>query len=454
MESHMPGDHLGSPHSSEEADSPHGTPETKLTAFSPEDVHAEQTNTTGSARKPTLPPTFTLHQLPVKANLYDETIGRVVFGSNDPFVSTSTYSLNRRISGDTPKLSPTASSFTPLGLAKCLSGTIEARVVEPSIPTSTSTNSNSTVSYLTATSVPDTMSSSPQLKKYLQSVAAEAGLSPIGKRPATAPSSPTKNLEVSSTANQFSSDVSTSRSLIVTQIDRTTPAKELSDFFSVSLSSHSTWYSAKNLQVYVFLSLKHLLVNDLVTSGTIYVNFTDIRDTTKAYVKIRSARATWSVQYLAAKQFVSKLRPERFLYTLLCEGQVIVKADFSGPRQRFDGGTISHLLKELLENYGEVMAYESGMAEPPLAAFRAEYYDVIATEKAVAALDGFRIGVSSSLLLSEDPRLTWTGLHSQHHVLPARLGFFIGAVGEESCCVTRRTPGPNSGQSLSTDGTE
>ena len=171
-------------------------------------------------------------------------------------------------------------------------------------------------------------------------------------------------------------------------------------------------------------------------------------------MKIRSVRSTWNVQYLAAKQFVSKLRPERFLYTLLCEGQVIVKADFSGPRQRFDIGSIGHLVKELLENYGEVMAYESGMAEPPLAAFRAEYYDVIATEKAVTALHGFRIGVSGFPLIAEDSRLIWTGLQPQHHVLSARLGFFVGAVGQESCSVTRRTSGPNSGQSLPTAGSE
>lgn len=237
MEFHMLGGQPGSPRSSEEADSHHGTPETKLTAFSPEDVHAEQNFATASATKPTLPPAFALHQLPVKAIAYGEAFGRVVFGSNDPFVSPSTYSLNRRISGDTPKLSPTASSFTPLGLAKCLNRTVETRAVDPSMPTSTSTNTTSTVSYLTATSVPDTISSSPQLKKYLQSVAAEAGLSPIGKRPATATSTPAEILEASSTANQFSSDVSTSRSLIVSQIDRTTPAKELSDFFSVSVSS-------------------------------------------------------------------------------------------------------------------------------------------------------------------------------------------------------------------------
>lgn len=243
----MLGGHAGSPHSSEEADSYHGTPETKLTAFSPDDVHAEQNIATASARKPTLPPAFTLQQLPAKANVYGEAFGRVVFGSNDPFVSTSTYSLSSRISGDTPKLSPTASSFTPLGLTRCFNRTIEARALEPSMRTSTSTNSNSAVSYLTATSVPDTTSSSPQLKKYLQSVVAEAGLSPIGNRPATAPSSPTKTLEGSSTANQFSSDVSTSRSLIVSQIDRTTPAKELSDFFSVSISTRSTRFSAENL---------------------------------------------------------------------------------------------------------------------------------------------------------------------------------------------------------------
>ena len=143
--------------------------------------------------------------------------------------------------------------------------------------------------------------------------------------------------------------------------------------------------------------------------GRIYVNFADLRDTTKAYVKIRSVRATWDIQYLAAKHFASKLRPERFMHTLMCEGQVIVRADFSGPRQRFDSGTIGHLIKELLENYGEVMAYESGIAELPMVAFRAEYYDAVAAEKAVAALDGFRIGVSCFLLPAGDPWLIEQG---------------------------------------------
>ena len=172
--------------------------------------------------------------------------------------------------------------------------------------------------------------------------------------------------------------------------------------------------------------------------GRIYVNFADIRDTTKAYVKIRSVRATWDIQYLAAKHFASKLRPERFMHTLMCEGQVVVKADFSGPRQRFDSGTIGHLIKELLENYGEVMAYESGIAELPMVAFRAEYYDAVAAEKAVAALDGFRIGVSCFWLPAGDARLICAGLHPQHHLLPASPGFFLTTIRGEQCGIATR----------------
>ena len=90
-----------------------------------------------------------------------------------------------------------------------------------------------------------------------------------------------------------------------------------------------------------------------------------------------------------------KYQPESLKYSPLSlyGGQVIIKADFTGPRQRFDPGTIGHLIKELLENYGELMGFEAGVMSLTIATYRAEFYDIAAADSALAYLNGFKIGV-------------------------------------------------------------
>lgn len=75
------------------------------------------------------------------------------------------------------------------------------------------------------------------------------------------------------------------------------------------------------------------------------------------------------------------------------EGQVVVKAEHAGPRERFDVRSIGHLIKEILENYGDIMAFELNLAEPPVVAVRAEFFDTGSADSALVHLDGFKIGV-------------------------------------------------------------
>lgn len=129
--------------------------------------------------------------------------------------------------------------------------------------------------------------------------------------------------------------------------------------------------------------------------GSIFVNFTDIRDAQKAYAKVQSVHGDWSVEYIAGTKPGIRNPTESLKYAPLSmyAGQVIIKADFTGPSQRFDPGTIGHLIKELLENYGEIMGFETSMKNLPIAAYRAEFYDTAAADSALAYLNGFRIGV-------------------------------------------------------------
>lgn len=130
-------------------------------------------------------------------------------------------------------------------------------------------------------------------------------------------------------------------------------------------------------------------------NGTIFVNFTDIRDAHKAYAKVRSVHIEWSVQYIAGTKGGLKYQAESLNYTPLSMygGQVVIKAEFTGPRQRFDAGTIGYLIKELLENYGELMGFEANTANELIGIYRAEFYDITAVGSALAYLSGFKIGV-------------------------------------------------------------
>lgn len=141
--------------------------------------------------------------------------------------------------------------------------------------------------------------------------------------------------------------------------------------------------------------MKHLVLRDLDPIGSIFVNFTDIRDAQKAYAKVQSVHGDWSVQYIVGTKPGIKNQQESLKYAPLSvyAGQVVIKTDYTGPNQRFGPGTVGHLVKELLENYGELMAFETSMKNLPIATYRAEFYDTAATDSALAYLNGFRIGV-------------------------------------------------------------
>ncbi len=216
-----------SPHTSEEAESRRGTPDTKLTVFSPEDVRVVKRAIVGDAVDQGGPPAFTIKPTHSKSSPKGHGNFKVT-GSQDPFVTIIGPATGLRISTERPKLSPIASSFTPLGAIGMTPGTTKPG--QQGYAPSTSSG----VSYLNATSLPDGTTGDTQLKQYLQSVASEAAvIAPIGQRPASGPTTPIKDGE-HHIANLFSVDTKVTRTLMVANVSRKTSGKELGEFFDVS----------------------------------------------------------------------------------------------------------------------------------------------------------------------------------------------------------------------------
>lgn len=90
---------------------------------------------------------------------------------------------------------------------------------------------------------------------------------------------------------------------------------------------------------------------------------------------MRTYRREWNVQYILPKQFSQKFHPEvlRFSPVSNYEGQVLVKAKYEGLPQHFDAVAIGHRVKEALEQYGCIVAFELGTVKASIATYRLEF---------------------------------------------------------------------------------
>ena len=105
------------------------------------------------------------------------------------------------------------------------------------------------------------------------------------------------------------------------------------------------------------------------------------------------------MQFINVKYFVLNYKPNDLNFTSEFEGQILVTALCEGKTLHFNPQLIAHLVKEMLENYGDLMTFSIYSIDHPSITVRAEYYDVEAAEKAVMQLNGFKVSVSLSIFL-------------------------------------------------------
>ena len=239
-----------SPNSSEELDSNHGTPATKLSAFSPNNSREtlKLSSSTGIVRSK-VPPAFVLTQAQSNFNHNNEARGASSFASQDPFVSGPNLTATTRSSTDASKLSPVASAFTPQTF---FSSSNESSVAfsEPSGGVTVSprgfNNSQSKLPFFVPApgrSVPRGLCSPPPGLPDPYGIPASHGYKTNNDFNVASVSTTAGDLEPSvdsrpvqtGTLNigSFSTNDGTSRTLMVKQISETLSATQIEEFFSV-----------------------------------------------------------------------------------------------------------------------------------------------------------------------------------------------------------------------------
>ena len=388
-----------SPHSSEEVGSFRGTPETKLTAFSPEEFRTGTKTSAHRSSKLHVPPTYNLNEGQVMMSAACDTI----VDSQDPFFTTKGGSSNR-VATAVPKLSPTASDFEPSGQLNTIKSGLSttARNLLPlAIP---GHNATSAIGVLAASSVPDIPQTKLPLKSYPSSLTTESLISPVSQGSFSS-SFGSITVVNSPKVGPFTTDGDTSRYLKIGNMAARISAKELEETFNVSHEPRSkrVMRSLNVNKTCFFSSLKHVVLAHSTRTGSILVHFSDIRDAHKAYSKAQATRHDWQIQYTAATDFARERLTGNASHVPVSvyEGQVVVKAEHAGPRERFDVRSIGHLIKEILENYGDIMAFELNLAEPPVVAVRAEFFDTGSADSALVHLDGFKIGVRVIIVMCD-----------------------------------------------------
>ena len=218
----------GSPSSSEAANSAQNTPETKLTAFSPEELRSGYKMTKSGIVRPNVPPAFSLNAFSKASPGGKGSNIPAALGSADPFVSSSASLSTARRLNDGPKLSPIASNFIPRGAQQNLfsNGTRQTF----GLPASTSNTSIGSAGTNFSGASPSINIFSGKHGAYDGRSTASANGTPHRSQTSVA-GSPRKFMKI----GQFSSDVNTSRYLFIGHISTRASIAEIEQFFHVSL---------------------------------------------------------------------------------------------------------------------------------------------------------------------------------------------------------------------------
>lgn len=227
-------DHHGttaSPNSSEEVESHHGTPTTKLSPFSPDLVGEGLKLKPGAGIfRSNVPPAFLLARGQSNFTLIGQVNNSASLGPQDPFITVPNLTGSTQVPTNASKLSPAASTFTPATLL----GTASSDAVFASAMAPISTPAFRDGGLGMGVTVPPVVVSTSQNEVGFQQHA-------LPGPPETLP----KNLKLASllfrpNANrpcfklgQFSLESATSRCLMVSQLGGTPSAKDADDFFNV-----------------------------------------------------------------------------------------------------------------------------------------------------------------------------------------------------------------------------
>ncbi|OAX79451.1 hypothetical protein ACJ72_06232 [Emergomyces africanus] len=338
-----------SPHSSDEAASRNGSPETKLTAFSPEDLRLKSRFESGRSfcgpPDDNHRPFYSIHN------------GRGHYQGQDPFLSTPS-------SAGRAQLSPTASSFTPSGFS------INPFGFSPrsSFHGEHQQQPLSNMGYLAATSEPDASHHDTSDVFGTRSNQRLSGFGPIGKAKLVKRPLPMMFAHL----GKFDGE-NRSRAFAIEGIPGNLPYLTLAEIFNRR----------------EFGSLKGPVFTELHSTGSIYVGFTDVRDANNASEKVARLHPEWRINFLTAQEYAQKFDPTNFDLVSDFEGQVFASVFYDSSNPALDARVVSHSFKDLLETFGDIKAFH-GLSnnQGNVDEFLVEFFDTRAADNVISTLHG------------------------------------------------------------------
>ncbi|KAJ9272213.1 hypothetical protein DTO212C5_1718 [Paecilomyces variotii] len=330
-----------SPRTSNGGASHHDSPDTKLTTYSPEDLRSK------GVSGPTA----------CSASSEDELREFYAALGPDPFIAPPTG--HGRV-----QLSPTASSFTPLGPA---SGTDQssARLLK---------SIGSGVRYLAANSEPDHGLLRKGNERLPDQIISDFG--PIGK---------------AKTGNEHNH----SSPIIIGQFDqeRRSRAFVIEDVpTGLSYLTLAGFFSRRE-----FRTLKGPVLSELRSKGRISVAFTDSREAQTAMNKIHHLRPEWRIHPLTAKEYAQRQDMSLSNQVSDFEGQIFVSVYYDSRDPNLHEQGVAQSLKDLAETFGDLKLFHAvPTGQDNVSDFLIEFFDTRDSENVVVTLNG--TSVNSCLL--------------------------------------------------------
>ena len=145
---------------------------------------------------------------------------------------------------------------------------------------------------------------------------------------------------------------------------------------------------------------------DLGRYGIIYASFNDIREASKASLKLGETQPSWTIHYIQLDQYMSKYSPNSQINLAEYKGEVHVLVTYYGSRQRYDAGGVTYMVKKFLRGEGELMSCDVMSSTYPYLSFFAKYFDVIAAKMAILRLNGSQFKVKWIMIPEHSNELT------------------------------------------------
>ncbi|KAE8145548.1 meiosis protein MEI2 [Aspergillus avenaceus] len=324
---------LSSPCSTNGANSPNESPDTKITAFSPEDVRSK--GRPGSS---------------VSGPMSESGLRKLYsMATSDPFlVPTSTSS---RV-----QLSPTAAAFTPVGMADII---VDGDLTQPIICDLPGTG------YLATKPKAEFNETSNKLANPF-----ERSLSGYGVSGNVHDFK--KNVPFRTVLEKFDSE-RRSRAFVIENIPTNLTYMAMAGFFNRR----------------EFGTLKGPVLTELYSMGKVYVSFTDSREAKKAKEKVQLLRPEWRIFPLTAREYVHHTEPSFSSYISDYEGQLLVSVYYDSRNPTLNQHTVARSLEALATTFGDIKAFTHlPTGQENISEFHIEYFNTRDAENVVTTLNG------------------------------------------------------------------